>query len=677
MIPTQLGPYTIQSRLGRGGMGAVYEAIDAANGNSVAVKVLAAHLADDAGVRQRFDAEIETLKNLRHPGIVQLLAFGVHDDQPYFAMELVRGKSLEQILRAGRRFTWRETVNVAIEITRSLKYAHDNGVVHRDLKPANLLLALADSSPEAAAASASGAAGGGGGKVIVKLADFGIAKLFGGASHTAHGHAVGTPEYMAPEQATGKPIDLRADLYALGLVMYAMLTGGPPFRGTQLAEIIDKQLRSIPPRVSTLVLDVPPALDELIARLLSKEPSQRPANGLALGRILAEIVTLHATLPAASHDALRTLPFTTEVAVSPPVKAVDLQVATQPLPISKQPSAAGQLGQRPAPLVGTLAPPVGSLGETIDLTGGNALAPTAALALPAKPSQIPTAAASAETLVDRSLRDTFTRMAEEERNKAEAEAREQRWQLVWQMLTGTVVIAASAFGGCLLFKPVTADQLHQRIMAVVDEKTGDRRDVRDEIELFLERHGDDPRAADIRTHKHDLDLDRLEIRLRRRPRSDQDQTPLERDYRASLPTEKDGPSAWLKSLEALLAVQGERPHAKSDDNLLLDLIRRQMDRLRPRAAEEQQDDLSLIEKLVAKAASFAARAQIANDEVARRNLIAQQRATLENIIEVYAKRPYAAEAVETAQRELAAIALEWPTPQARSPATPAPPTGTD
>lgn len=119
MNPTQLGPYTIQSRLGRGGMGAVYEAVDTNSGDVVAVKVLASHLADDEGVRSRFEAEIDALKNLRHPGIVRLLAFGEQDDQPFFAMELVRGQSLEQMLRGGRRFSWRETVAVAIEISRA------------------------------------------------------------------------------------------------------------------------------------------------------------------------------------------------------------------------------------------------------------------------------------------------------------------------------------------------------------------------------------------------------------------------------------------------------------------------------------------------------------------------------------------------------------------------------
>jgi serine/threonine-protein kinase len=233
MEPSRLGPYTIRRRLGRGGMGTVYEAEDESSGAVVAVKTMAAHLDDDAGSRRRFLAEIEALKTLRHPGIVQLLAFGEENGRPYFAMELVRGRSLEDLLRSGRRFSWRETLDTAIEVARALKAAHDHGVVHRDLKPANLLFV---DQP---------APGPG-----VKLADFGIARLFGDAGQTQPGFIVGTAEYMAPEQAAGAAVDPRTDFYALGMVMFAMLTGGPAFQGGTALGIIDRQQREPPPRPS-------------------------------------------------------------------------------------------------------------------------------------------------------------------------------------------------------------------------------------------------------------------------------------------------------------------------------------------------------------------------------------------------------------------------------------------
>ena len=163
-----------------GGMGTVYEAVYP-SGKAVAVKTLRAHLGDHAGVRHRFETEIEALKELRQPGIVRLLAFGEDEGQPFFAMELVRGQSLEQLLKAGRRFTWRETVATAIEVARALKAAHDHGIIHRDLKPANLLF------PDECGSDSG-----------IKLADFGIARLFGDTGQTQAGTVVGTAEYMAP-----------------------------------------------------------------------------------------------------------------------------------------------------------------------------------------------------------------------------------------------------------------------------------------------------------------------------------------------------------------------------------------------------------------------------------------------------------------------------------------------
>jgi len=248
-------------------MGTVYEAVDDA-GDAVAVKTLTAHLSDDVSLRRRFEAEIEVLKSLRHPGIVRLLAFGEEESRPFYVMELVRGRSLEDLLKDGRRFDWRETIDVATQITRALKAAHDRGIVHRDLKPANLLF------PEAGADDGR-----------VKLADFGIARLFGDAGHTQAGMVVGTAEYMAPEQASGDPVDLRADLYALGLVMFAMLVGRSPFRGGSVSEILRRQREETPPRVSVIVPEVPESLDRLIEKLLTKDPPprQRPGRGPVAG----------------------------------------------------------------------------------------------------------------------------------------------------------------------------------------------------------------------------------------------------------------------------------------------------------------------------------------------------------------------------------------------------------
>ena len=153
----QLGPYKIGKRLGRGGMGSVYEAVDNQSGQRVAVKALSPQLAMAEGFRERFEAEIDSLKKLQHDSIVRLYGYGEQDGILFYSMELVAGTSLEEELKAGRRFDWRETVDIAVQICLALKHAHDHGVVHRDIKPANLLLTKSGR---------------------VKIADFGIARLF-------------------------------------------------------------------------------------------------------------------------------------------------------------------------------------------------------------------------------------------------------------------------------------------------------------------------------------------------------------------------------------------------------------------------------------------------------------------------------------------------------------------
>lgn len=623
MHPSQLGPYAIGARLGRGGMGAVYEATDGA-GQRVAVKVLAAHLADDVGLRKRFDAEIDTLKSLRHPAIVRLLAFGEQDDQPYFAMELVTGRSLEQLLREGRRFTWRETVSVALAVTRALKVAHDHGVVHRDLKPANLLVADGDAGVDL------------GGRV--KLADFGIAKLFGGATHTAQGNVVGTAEYMAPEQAAGGPVDHRVDLYALGLVMFSMLSGGPPFTGTQAVEVIRRQQSERPPLVSTRAPDVPPELDQLIDRLLSKQPSGRPANALALGRLLAAIEALY---PPVADGPLTELPLPTAV---PTPGGVDLYAPT---------SAGTARG-------GAIDPAAGAARPTRAATGavaGNTTKPVApAVATGDGPGL------AAVTVVEHTPRTKFTTVADLDRQARQRQARARTAERLWQGAAVAVTLGLFAAGGYALLKPVSVDELFARIEAV-RTATGagaDLRDARADIDRFLERFPDDPRAARVRTLARSIDLDALEKRARRRPLGGRTPSPLERDYRAAMEREEESPSACRDALEALVSLHraaapkpaAEDGRAGDDPTLWIDLARRQIDRLAPLAAREQAEDAKRIAEIFRQAEALAADAARAVGGQ-QETLLGRRRALLESVIDLYATRPHAAAAVATARKMLA------------------------
>ena len=624
MHPTQLGPYTIGTRLGRGGMGAVYEATDDA-GRRVAVKVLAAHLADDPGLRRRFDAEIVTLKTLRHPGIVQLLAFGEEDDQPYFAMELVSGQSLEQMLRAGRRFTCQETVSVALAVARALKAAHDHGVVHRDLKPANLLVAN----------DAGGELGD-----HVKLADFGIARLFGGATHTAHGNIVGTAEYMAPEQAGGGPVDHRVDLYALGLVMFAMLAGRPPFTGGLPVEIIRRQKHEPAPRVSSLAPDVPPELDLLIDRLLAKDPAARPANALALGRLLTALDTLLHTQPDPGDGGpLTELPLPTPG--ERPAADIDLFAPTQA-------ATAGNARPGAAHATRTLAATGAAPGNTTKQADVETAAPAGTGTSPA-----------ATTIVERAPRNRFTTVEELDRlAKTRADrgrAAEHRWQAL------AAVVAVSIFGavGYLLFRPLTADELFARI-EVAAGQGGDLRDSSATLAEFVRRFPDDARAGKVGSLARSLDVDALEKRARRRPLGTRSLTPLERDYRAAMDREAESPSACREALEALVALHpagdasaaGDPARPADDPSLWLDLARRQIERLGPLAAREQAEDARRIDDILRQAADLAAQAARAVGPQ-QQALLARRRTLLESVVDLYGTRPHAAAAVDAAKKLLA------------------------
>jgi serine/threonine-protein kinase len=232
-----------------------------------AIKVLAPELAADPGFVSRFQREIEVLDKLNHPNIVRLYGSGHQDGRYYFAMEYVDGPSFETLRQDRPRFPWREVIDLALQIAPALKHAHDRGIIHRDLKPGNLLRA-----PDG----------------TVKLTDFGIASLFTSRHLTAAGTVLGTAEYLSPEQAAGRLVTPRSDLYSLGVVLYTLLTGRPPFEG-ELVELLQKHRYAQFDRPSRIVLDLPGDLDAMICELLAKEPAQRPADAGVLARNFASL----------------------------------------------------------------------------------------------------------------------------------------------------------------------------------------------------------------------------------------------------------------------------------------------------------------------------------------------------------------------------------------------------
>lgn len=284
MIPARIGPYLVERELGSGGMGTVFLAHHAETGQPAAVKVLPASLSREPGFVARFDREIAALRAVRSPNIVELYDSGVDAETYYYAMEYVAGESLTERLEREKRLPWRTAIQIAVQVCGALKAAHNAGVIHRDLKPSNLMLAPGDA---------------------VKLTDFGVAQVFAAGKLTATGGVVGTAEFMSPEQAEGKRATKQSDIYALGAVLYVMLTGRPPFTGKTALDIAQKHRFGQFDSPKRFVPEIPSWLDEVVCKCLAKNPDQRYPDAYVLSLRLQEIprkVDLAAAASAALAD---------------------------------------------------------------------------------------------------------------------------------------------------------------------------------------------------------------------------------------------------------------------------------------------------------------------------------------------------------------------------------------
>ena len=252
MVGQVIGKYRIQSRLGRGGMGTVYKAVDQTLGREVAIKSLNPDLSDPE-ILKRFRAEALTLARLNHPNIAMLFELAEHDGDLLMVMEFVRGETFETISQRGPVPLDRAR-ELCTQVLDALAHAHRAGIVHRDLKPANLML------------TESG---------LVKVMDFGLARMAGTEHLTTDGLMVGTPAYMAPEQVLAEQIDGRADLYAMGVVLYRLLTSQLPFKADSGISMAHKQVHDAPTPVRAVRMELPAACEDIIGRALAKSPVDR------------------------------------------------------------------------------------------------------------------------------------------------------------------------------------------------------------------------------------------------------------------------------------------------------------------------------------------------------------------------------------------------------------------
>ncbi|MEP7183884.1 MAG: serine/threonine-protein kinase, partial [Betaproteobacteria bacterium] len=260
----EVGRYQIDELIGEGAMARVYKAYDPKIDRMLAIKLLKSQLLADDEYRARFLREATGAGILSHPNIVTVFDVGEEGNSPYLAMEWVEGATLADAVKAGRTLTPKDVIEIGIQLTRALDYAHRKGIVHRDIKPGNIML-VHDS-------------------LTVKVADFGICRINESeanrqAQHTQVGDVLGTPHYMSPEQVLGQRVDARSDLFSAGVVLYQLLTGALPFEGDSLISVAYKITKSDPPSVDKLRPDLPLSLRRVIERSLKKQADKRYQTG--------------------------------------------------------------------------------------------------------------------------------------------------------------------------------------------------------------------------------------------------------------------------------------------------------------------------------------------------------------------------------------------------------------
>ena len=461
MTEQYLGPYRLENKLGSGGMGSVFRAVHIQSGAAVAVKLIAEQVADSERFRRRFAVEVETLKKLDHPNIVRLIGYGEEQGRLFYSMDIVEGPSLQQYLKTNKRLGWQETLKIGIDICSALKHAHDLGVIHRDLKPANLLMA-----PDGR----------------IQLVDFGIAKMFGAGDCTVAGSVLGTADYMAPEQAGEGKITTRTDLYALGSVLYACLTGRPPFGGKSVTTVIEALRREPPVPLDLIVPETPKSCPSWCISCWKKGPSRgrrlRSRWAIACERP-SEVWKPAKRKTNADHGSQTQLDDATH--------SDDLDVDEQYLikdvqPLASAPEAAGTHDV-----------------QTLDVTLDSVIP-----AVPQRPSTAESVSGKAAASGDSSASDTgpleavrdttFRTVDESERRRgtlsAAPESTSGHWVsvAVWLVLL-VCVLAVTVY----LLRTPSADQLYAAIDAA--EVAGNTAVSNSKIETFLRQYPADSRAA--------------------------------------------------------------------------------------------------------------------------------------------------------------------------------------
>ncbi|MCU7906321.1 MAG: protein kinase [Candidatus Thiodiazotropha sp. (ex Epidulcina cf. delphinae)] len=271
-MPETIGRFSLIEEIGEGAMSIVYKAFDPEINRTLAIKLLRGECAADPEYRYRFLQEAKAAGKLTHPNIVTIFDVGEADQGPYIAMEVLEGRTLEEMMDSDTRISTREAVVYGIQLAEALDYSHARGIVHRDVKPGNII------SPDDGH--------------TIRITDFGIAHVDSpNKEHrTMMGAVLGTPQYMSPEQVEGQPVDGRSDLFSLGVILYQLITGEKPFVSETLTSLLMKIVQEDPVPIEAKKPDIPQSLKRIIERLLSKRPEQRIQTGKELATALRSVV---------------------------------------------------------------------------------------------------------------------------------------------------------------------------------------------------------------------------------------------------------------------------------------------------------------------------------------------------------------------------------------------------
>ncbi|MCY2975134.1 MAG: serine/threonine-protein kinase [Planctomycetota bacterium] len=628
-----LGPYKVESILGRGGMGIVYRGIHNKSGDVVAIKIISTVLADQERFRRRFAAEVETVKRLKQPNIVQLIGYGEEQGHLFYSMEYVQGVNLADHLKQNGPLTWERAIEIGIEICAALKHAHDMGIIHRDLKPANVML------------NESGQ---------VKLTDFGIAKLFGSSDATAAGSVLGTADFMPPEQAEGKVVTNRSDLYALGALLYCALTGRSPQAAKTLPEVLYNVRYTIPKPLDVVDSAAPKELSELVAELLAKDPAARPPTALVVSNRLQSLKiglkhreqqTKIDLQPSAMNDAAQSREFNSldlfEDAIgSPDAANAGAKPSSTPNASPPQPSSFGTDQTQVVPP--DFVPNRSRTRAPIRTDIANANTKSA--------SQIePVSHLTGVSMYDEPAAPGVTRFTvveENERRRATLSEHVEELPNPWVhnlSIGALILLLLGSLSAIYIFtRPQSADQLYQQLsQAIESTNPDDLFDVEPMLEQFSELYPNDSRQSDFDSIRQDIQQQKALRRLERRARISSVQSdldPLEQAFMEAMKAREEDTDVAAKKLRALLTIYS--------DPATLTERQQQLVAMAENALEE-------IQKGIEQKTHPATEALNERIDWATKNLSDDmQKAFFQSVIELYADKPWAKSAVARAKASL-------------------------